>query len=127
MRRLVYFLVLCCYLFSATEARELLKLPILFEHFAEHKQLDGKLSMWEFLCIHYAHGDVRDADYEKDMKLPFKTSSTHHSDNPLSFFVKTCSLPTVLTFTNRTFLNHTPSSKILSNHLESIWQPPKYC
>lgn len=127
MKNFFSILILCCYFFSATEARELLKLPLLFEHFAEHKKLKGTMGMWEFLCIHYAHGNPRDADYDKDMKLPFKTCSCSHFDKPFNVIEAECKLPSILNFEYRAFLNDAYSDLTLSRDLDCIWQPPKCC
>ncbi len=43
------------------------------EHYVEHKEQNPALTILEFLCIHYQGPDVYDADYDKDMKFPFKS------------------------------------------------------
>jgi len=63
------------YLLSVTEAHQLLKIPIIFQHFAEHSSADNNINFLQFLGMHYFNGDPKDGDYERDMKLPFKTSS----------------------------------------------------
>ena len=115
-------------MFSTTELYQTLKLPFLIEHFVEHKGQNQNLTLWQFLCTHYAQGDVKDADYEEDMKLPFKT---HFNINYATF---TAYLPTQ----NLTFPICTPiiEAKVLHGYnptflsfsfLSSIWQPPKFC
>lgn len=83
MKKLIAILLLSVYMASATELHQLLKVPALVAHFIEHRQQDEKLSFWNFLCKHYAHGNVKDADYEKDMRLPFK--SHEGCPNPTTF------------------------------------------
>ena len=73
MKRIIALTFLSLYLISTTELHQLLKLPALVEHFSEHQQKDKTITLWKFLCIHYANGNKKDADYEKDSKLPFKT------------------------------------------------------
>ena len=63
------------YLFSVTEAKQLLKLPVVFQHFAEHQQENKNISFLQFLCNHYLHGSPMDKDHDRDMQLPFKTCS----------------------------------------------------
>jgi hypothetical protein len=113
---------------STTELSQLLKLPSLVEHFIEHRQEDKQITLWDFLCMHYAHGIVKDADYDKDMKLPFKThdgctNSTFSPFTPYNFsteVVKTViSEPTSFPSYNEVFT----ASSFLSN----IWQPPRGC
>ncbi len=53
----------------------MLKLPVVFQHFAEHQQEDKNISFFHFLSIHYLHGSPMDKDHDRDMQLPFKTSS----------------------------------------------------
>lgn len=119
---------LAIYLLSSTQLKELLKLPILVEHFIDHKKLDSQFSFIDFLCMHYAQGTAKDADYEKDMRLPFKSA-----ENPLGSYVSFY-LPVpvfkqdvIVHFTERkqpfALYNFTYSSAFLS----SIWQPPRAC
>jgi len=61
------------YLAAATPLMELFKLPILIEHYCEHQQESPDISVAEFLFLHYFNGNPRDADYDRDMQLPFKT------------------------------------------------------
>lgn len=128
MRRLFSILFIFIYLFSVLEIHEYFKVPALVEHFTEHKQEDKSMTLWKFLSIHYSHEDVKDADYDKDMKLPFKsidncnatTIVTLLPDNKFTFenvFIRISNRRT----TN--FYNH--FSGIAS--LNSIWQPPKFC
>lgn len=58
---------------SATPVGELVKLPVLIEHFQEHCRETPDMTLIGFFVLHYFSGDVRDADYERDMQLPFKT------------------------------------------------------
>ncbi|RYJ38889.1 hypothetical protein NU08_2114 [Flavobacterium anhuiense] len=55
------------------------KLPVLMQHYQEHKQLMD-LSFLDFLSMHYWGEDLKDNDSDRDMQLPFKTinsSSVH--------------------------------------------------
>lgn len=113
-------------MFANTELSELFKLPALISHYIEHKQEDKNLSFWQFLCIHYAHGNVKDADYDKDMKLPFKTH-----DNCVASIV-CIAAPTTLSFVIKPVYHCTEKQNFYikdfqfsSLYLSSIWQPPK--
>ncbi len=81
VRRWGFGLLLAVYVAAATPAGELLKLPALIGHFAEHRQENPRMTVLSFVILHYFSGDVRDADYERDMQLPFKSV-----DIPLSVF-----------------------------------------
>jgi hypothetical protein len=105
---------------------ELLKLPILIQHYTEHKQQSSSISFIDFLDIHYMHGSPKDADYDRDMQLPFK-SCTHSSLTFAAFII-----PAPETFTLRRIAHSARKLKtILSssdysyNYLSSIWQPPR--
>ena len=57
-----------------TELYQLVKLPVLLEHYREHRAGEG-LDFLAFLQKHYFNGEQRSPDYERDMELPFKTPS----------------------------------------------------
>lgn len=105
---------------------ELLKLPKLVQHYTEHKKQNHTLSFIQFLDIHYMHGSPRDADYDKDMQLPFKMLT----NSSLSLVVHVAPVPQTFSFTEKKYpekkqnmLSH--SSPYSSNYFSSIWQPPR--
>lgn len=128
MRKLIAISILSVYLFSTTELNQLLKLPFLVKHFYEHKGQKSSLTLIEFLHMHYANGDVKDADYDKDMKLPFKshdgcinTSITpflHH------FFTAEINRPVYIHTNNFTLHDEAGLDFFF---LSNIWQPPRNC
>ncbi|MFM8914234.1 MAG: hypothetical protein ACKOE6_15165 [Flammeovirgaceae bacterium] len=69
MKRIIASLFLITYLCSTTEFHEALRLPLLFEHYAEHKSKVSDLTFFEFLAMHYKT-DVAHDDH--DNQLPFK-------------------------------------------------------
>ncbi len=76
MRRsgaIVFFLI---YLAAVIQLEQLVKIPVLFQHYREHIRMEGKISFLAFLQEHYVQDDATDPDYARDMQLPFKTS--HH-------------------------------------------------
>ena len=62
---------------DTTELHQLFKRPVLFQHYAEHKQLDDSVSFTEFLSMHYWGNDLNDNDNDRDMQLPFKKLDAH--------------------------------------------------
>ena len=58
-----------------TPLGQLLKLPLLVEHYCKHQQQTG-LSLIDFLDVHYT-GHHKDADYPEDQQLPFKNIRFH--------------------------------------------------
>lgn len=126
MRQVIAGTLLVIYLFSTTELHQFLKLPALVSHFAEHHQENPKLSLWQFLCIHYAHGDVMDADRDKDLKLPFKSFDNCNNTNLISLLPE-LKFSLVEFFSPETTIElpNYYSSFLGASYLDSIWQPPK--
>ena len=126
MKKAIAILFLTTYLFSSTELSQLLKLPAFVSHFIEHKEENKELTIWKFLDIHYAHGDVIDEDYEKDMKLPFKTMEN------FSIQMSIAEPPSFILISNKNiYTNAKKDTHILKNdsvssaYLSAIWQPPR--
>ncbi|UZJ63820.1 hypothetical protein OKW96_15525 [Sphingobacterium sp. KU25419] len=69
MKKSIGIIFLIIYMFATTQLVEVVKMPILIEHFATYKG-----SFVDFLVRHYG-GHEKDADWETDMKLPFMQSS----------------------------------------------------
>lgn len=119
---ILFFLYLC----STTEVYQLLKIPILIEHYQWHKQLDPNLTFYSFIEHHY-NEQTKDADWQTDQKLPFMTHN-HYSissftiNAPISIEVKE-SKPTIL---SRKVGLHNDAILGLDK-INSIWQPPKSC
>ncbi|WP_295801678.1 hypothetical protein [Mucilaginibacter sp.] len=128
MKKFTAILLLTVYLFSTTELHQLLKLPVVFEHFAEHQQKNKNISFLQFLDMHYMHGSPKDKDYGDDMKLPFKTA-----DNCVSM-ASPVVIPCLLNVFESHIVNipvkemHIPKDELIpSSYLSRVWQPPKSC
>ena len=126
MKKLISVAILSLYLISATEFYQLLKLPMLIEHFIQHKKENKTITLFSFLQMHYIGPNVKDADYEQDMKLPFKT----HSENAhLSILAlvpqKSASVLKKTYFEPRIFLVQ-EELFLTSSYPSGIWQPPKF-
>lgn len=67
--------MLVVYALTFSEARQLLKMPVLYQHFWEHHRQDPDLSLAKFLKLHYAGKYIMDDDYSEDQQLPFRTSN----------------------------------------------------
>ena len=72
MKRTAGIFLLSIYIFSFAEVHNLVKIPVLFQHFKEHKQEDPSISFWDFIKIHYMDPIVVDDDYQRDQQLPFR-------------------------------------------------------
>ncbi len=128
VKRFTAIFFLSTYLLSVTELHQLVKFPVLVEHFIEHKGKNQNLSFVDFLGMHYSQQNEKDADYDRDMQLPFK-SHDGCSTAFLSAFLH--SLPTGLSnkpapASSCEYSEY--SDEFLSQtYLASIWQPPKSC
>jgi len=114
------------YVFSTTEAHQLLKLPVIFEHYAEHQQEDMHISFLQFLDMHYLHGSPNDKDYERDMELPFKTADgciCAISPAFVPFIMLAPAAEPVEVILQKIFI--LKDQRIQSSYLSNIWQPPK--
>jgi hypothetical protein len=125
MRRRFAFILLALYLCTATEAYQLLKLPLLAVHFIQHCKEDPTMTLLAFLEMHYAEEVVYDDDWQEDMQLPFKTCS--HGEISLSASLR--SEPIVLQFPAVfplvAFLRpNIPDMHGIAHHAK-IFQPPR--
>ena len=121
-------LLLSTYLLSSTEFSQLLKLPLLLEHFNEHKTWNEGTTLWSFMIMHYTNNDVKYADHDKDMRLPFKSNEGSVYSILLTFI----HIPTLLTLIKPVIIdlneyNLRENICFNSTYLSNIWQPPKFC
>ncbi|MEO6645096.1 MAG: hypothetical protein ABIN89_01740 [Chitinophagaceae bacterium] len=89
MKRIVAISFLFIHLMAITELCQVLKIPLLVSHYKEHHTLNGDITFFMFLRMHYFNGDPRDSDYDSDMELPFKTNSYAITAN-VSFSLPAC-------------------------------------
>lgn len=67
MKRSLSIIYLIVFLFTSTQFSQLLKIPLLVEHY-----IDYKGSFADFMIHHYG-GHEKDEDWDIDMQLPFMT------------------------------------------------------
>ncbi|WP_276361693.1 hypothetical protein [Daejeonella sp. H1SJ63] len=128
MKKAISILLLSAFLISTTELYQILKLPLLIEHFAEHKRLNEGTTLWTFLKIHYSNNNIRYGDYDKDMRLPFKSH-----DGCVNILSPTFA-PTLYSYkVAKPFESEINTFKaqykifFKSAYLSNIWQPPRFC
>lgn len=127
MKKIAAIFLILIFLFGATEAYQLLKLPLLVQHYIQHRSEDPDISFISFLRIHYNKKLVIDADWQQDQQLPFKTQQ---SANTFMFgFVSMPSHPISVQsapppFVQKTFrIDKDPEYSF--TRLQDIFQPPK--
>lgn len=128
MKKLLSILLISAYLISTTEFYQVLKLPLLAEHFNEHKSLNQGTTFWGFLVMHYTNNDVKYADHDKDMRLPFKS----HEGSVHSIVLTFIHNPAILILIKPVVIdlneyNLRENICFNSTYLSNIWQPPKFC
>lgn len=129
LKKFIAISILAVYLISSTELHQLLKVPFLVEHFFEHKEQNQDITLWQFLCLHYAEQKTKTADYEKDMKLPFKS----HDGCCASFVAYMPQAIPAVPIIAKPSYHQVQSFRLYkevfakSSYLDAIWQPPRAC
>jgi len=128
LKRTVYILVLSFHILSITGLQELVRLPVLFQHYFEHKGVDTNITFLDYLKEHY-NNDIphTDDDEERDNQLPFKTHEL------CAHNVASSVLPSSFEVIPKKTYQLLPKQKTLidNDHILSlafagkIWQPPQ--
>lgn len=108
-----------------TELSQLLKVPVLIEHFVKHKAENPKLSFIGFLSMHYFNGNPHDQDYDQDMRLPFKSHNTCINILSLSSPLQSDLDFKIILYPEEIKLRFPSEIDYASQCMQSIWQPPK--
>lgn len=100
-------------------------MPMLVEHFIEHRKENKNITLYQFLSMHYTMGDVKDADYEKDMKLPFKTHDNCIA-TVLNVYLPSQKITVIkpVQFIEKKYPK-AQEKYLYSSFLSIIWQPPR--
>jgi hypothetical protein len=117
------------YLFTATNLSEFLKLPLLVQHYIEHKNSNKDLDFIDFMVIHYFSKIVIDDDFEKDVKLPFKSNNTCCNCNISHIYIFQYNKVDIQEIFHEVTINTYYILKddfSVSQNQQSIWQPPKF-
>ncbi|HMU08256.1 MAG TPA: hypothetical protein PKC37_10120 [Kaistella sp.] len=126
MKKLLTYFLLSLYLLSFTEARQVLKLPNLIEHYISHELRDKNTTLYSFIKMHYLDAPVKDSDYNQDMSLPFKT----HDLSPISINLVVPPKKIEFSFEQKKLFvekkqNFAYSETFYPSVFQKIWQPPK--
>lgn len=123
-RRAIAVLLLGIFLSNVMEGHQLLKLPALFEHMAEHRS-EGPMNWYEFFLEHYVqHGDHPDREHHHH-DLPFHSdchcvSQVLQARLPEGFLVDFSTQPAL----DRLFMPDTDDMPCTSAG-DDVWQPPR--
>jgi hypothetical protein len=118
------YLFLAIYLLGATELNQLLKMPLLIEHYMEHKLDNGSLSLLSFMYMHYVGDDGDATDEQKDQNLPFK-SAHFQLQNTVVFSVYKYELPKIFAKIHRSVWPVIQSNSLSTIARGSLFRPPR--
>lgn len=121
MRRLTAIGMLVLHLGLFTEMDELMRLPLLVEHFIEHQELVPEMSFLQFLAMHYKTDVAHDST---DMELPFKRCEQSVTSTSFTFPEQKIELTMGDPSRMPEFSSHYVSI-IPSTGLTEIFQPPR--
>jgi hypothetical protein len=126
VKKLLSIFLLSLYLLCGTELRELSKLGAFVTHYFEHKELNQNLSLIGFIEIHYSQNTSKNNDYDKDMKLPFKSHDcSSHQVSESSFLSSINYHIQEPNFSIESINISSENAYLPSSYLSDIWQPPK--
>lgn len=126
MQKVSAILFISVMLLSQTPFQQVLKLPVLVQHFLEHKQETRSIGLAEFMQLHYLSGDVRDSDYDRDQQLPFRADAMIIVSS--SVVVQDCQVQLdPLPLREEQSFPLLDINSLPSRHSFDIWQPPRSC
>ena len=127
MKKAVAIFFMSIYMLSFSELHQFLRMPVLIQHFIEHRHQDPSISLLSFLSLHYIHQYVKDEDYQRDNQLPFRhsdccvTNATICCECPVNAVIE---LPVRSTETKNEFILHNEDNHSLLA-VADIFQPPR--
>jgi hypothetical protein len=124
LKRIIAGFLLFTFLFTQTELHQLLKFPMLVEHYLEHRAANRNISVSVFLAMHYLNDSPADKDHDRDMQLPFKSTDCCAAAVTFAFSFDSAiyiPLPDVITIEHPSFTR----AEYPSAQTAEIWQPPR--
>jgi hypothetical protein len=112
-------------IFSQTQLYHLLKIPVLVQHFFEHKDEEPGITFTKFIVIHYFSGNLKDKDHDRDMQLPFKTNDCLQTITSIVVPQQNVISVKPLVTEKKIYLND-KHNWISSNYVMDIFQPPQF-
>ncbi len=120
----IFFLSI--YLVSITQFTQFLKVPLLVSHYIEHKKESPKMSLLDFLGLHYKHQDhANKKDTNQDHNLPFLNLNNVLNVvclSPHSIYFEPNTKVLIINSQKQTLLNESYKEFAF---LKAIWQPPR--
>lgn len=126
MNKAIAIFFMLIFLVSTTELGQVLKFPLLVEHYVEHTQKSPELTVWGFLQIHYSESHKEEGD-PVDKELPFVSHGHFISIVGIVNYTSFIKMDKVRFNTFHNKIHAFDEDEVESLYLSSIWQPPKYC
>jgi|ERR1043165_9223500 hypothetical protein len=120
-RRRIILFIAAAILFQQAGLSQVLRLPVIFDHYSEHRTKDHSITFSHFLSIHYLGDDHDDSDNDRDHELPFKSFSATadaEADPDRTHSI----VPPYFPPDNLADLYLSPDASGVSS---GIWQPPR--
>ncbi|RFZ94118.1 hypothetical protein D0C36_00745 [Mucilaginibacter conchicola] len=124
MKKALLYIIVTVIVAQNTELDQLAKLPILFQHFKEHRQRDSSVTLMQFLGMHYWGDDLNDNDNDRDMQLPFKKMDAHATYVYLLPALRVIENDTQVKPVNNSFSEYRPDY-FPDPALSSLFRPPQ--
>jgi hypothetical protein len=124
MRKLFAIFFILIFSASFTEAGQMIKFPILLEHYAKHKKDNNRISFSSFIKIHYLQDHQADGDERQDNELPFKNYTLNTTSGVLYLSTITTMVTGIPGALELRYNVHN-SEVVLSDHLFGIFHPPR--
>lgn len=128
MKKPIAISFLLAFLFAHAEFHQLLKLPVLIQHYLEHKQDNKDETFGNYLSQHYVQhiGHTHHDNHRDHEKLPFKANDCGAAHTPIAFLNQ---VPYSLPFPHEWLVEKSTLYKgaiCFSTYSGKIWQPPKF-
>lgn len=120
MRSTATIMLLFLLVSAQTPVGQVLKLPLLVEHFLKHQEQEGA-SLIGFLDEHYI-SDHQDADLPEDEQLPFKSLAHYSIGSAIVPELAETKLPVHIPPGKKPVI---PQISIPQQHLPGIFHPPR--
>jgi len=123
MKKFIAISFLAVFLCASTEIHQILRLPVLIQHYLEHQEVNNNQSLAEFLTNHYSNRQNHSDSNHNN--LPFKTADCATAHVALAFANHaqySVQSPTTFQEKASSIYNDVIYSSAIVN---SIWQPPK--
>jgi ABC-type Zn2+ transport system substrate-binding protein/surface adhesin len=111
-------------LLPAMDTAELAKLPLLIEHYRQHRALDDSMNFLQFLAMHYTDARHHEEDHTTHSHLPF---GQHHHLNVTIPVWNAPAIALLLSPPEGSDLRHQIPGEVflIFSFAAHIWQPPR--